>query len=232
MKDSQRIKGVRRQLKKNKMTAILLTDPANVSYTTNFSGHDSWCLVTNRNVYLITDSRYTEQAEKECTNCKIIERTGAMSKAVGGLLKKLTSIKIMAIEKSTSIAAFGAVKKNAKVKLKPLAGVVESVRMVKDATEIKAIKTAALIAVKALKKITAKIKPGISEYQLAALLDFQIRKLSATNSFETIVAFGANASRPHHQPTKRKLKKNDTVLIDFGARYKGYCSDITRCFTV
>ncbi len=64
------------------------------------------------------------------------------------------------------------------------------------------------------------------------MLDFQVRKLGATSSFETIVAFGPNASRPHHQPTTKKLKRQDTVLIDFGAKYKGYCSDITRCFAI
>ena len=192
MNDSQimkeRIKDVRRQLKKNKMTALLITDAANVSYITNFSGHDSWCLITNRNVYLITDSRYTEQAEKECLNCKIIERTDSMLQAAAGLLKRLTSIKIMAVEKSASIAVFQAIKKNTKVKLKPLAGVTESVRTIKDDAEIKAIKTAALIAAKALRQITAKIRPGVLENELAALLDFQIRKLGATNSFETITA--------------------------------------------
>jgi Xaa-Pro aminopeptidase len=67
---------------------------------------------------------------------------------------------------------------------------------------------------------------------LAGRLDFQIRKLGAVNSFETIVAFGPNASRPHHRPGNRKLKKNDCVLIDFGVRYKGYCCDLTRCFAV
>ena len=64
------------------------------------------------------------------------------------------------------------------------------------------------------------------------MLDLQIRKLGARNGFETIVAFGPNASRPHHQPSKRRLRKRDAVLIDFGAKYKGYCSDITRCFVV
>jgi len=64
------------------------------------------------------------------------------------------------------------------------------------------------------------------------MIDFQLRKSGATNSFETIVAFGPNASRPHHQPGKKKLRQKDTVLIDFGAKYKGYCSDITRCFAL
>jgi Xaa-Pro aminopeptidase len=76
------------------------------------------------------------------------------------------------------------------------------------------------------------IKPGMTENELAGLLDFQIRKLGGTNGFDTIVAFGPNASRPHHQPSRKILKRNDTVLIDFGAKYKGYCCDITRCFAV
>ncbi|MHC4153057.1 MAG: M24 family metallopeptidase, partial [Planctomycetota bacterium] len=61
-------------------------------------------------------------------------------------------------------------------------------------------------------------------------LDFEIRKMGAIISFDTIVAFGANSSRPHHQPGSKKLKKNDTILIDFGVKYKNYCCDITRCF--
>jgi Xaa-Pro aminopeptidase len=64
------------------------------------------------------------------------------------------------------------------------------------------------------------------------MLNFQMRKLGARDSFETIICFGPNASRPHHQPSKRKLRKKDTILIDFGAKYKGYCSDITRCFAI
>jgi Xaa-Pro aminopeptidase len=63
-------------------------------------------------------------------------------------------------------------------------------------------------------------------------VDFEIRKAGGNNSYETIVAFGPNASRPHHQPTSRKLRKNDTVLIDFGVRLNGYCCDLTRCFPV
>ena len=227
-----RIKQIRRRLGQNNANALLITNPANVSYVTNFSGDDSWSLITNRNVYFVTDSRYTEQAQTECLNCQIIERSESMSQAVAGLVDKLSSVKIMAVEKSITMAAFQAVKKKAKVKLEPVEGVVEFVRMTKDDSEIKNIKTAVSISGKALKQTLGKIKAGVSENELAAILDFHIRKLGATNSFETIVAFGANGSCPHHHPTNRKLKKNDSVLIDFGAKYKGYCSDITRCFTV
>jgi Xaa-Pro aminopeptidase len=136
----------------------------------------------------------------------------------------------VAAEDSVSMADFEQLKKTVKARFRTVAGIIETVRSIKDQSEIAAIKSAAAISAKALAQILPYIKPGITESELAGMLDFQIRKLGARNGFETIVAFGPNGSRPHHQPGKRKLKKKDAVLIDFGAKYNGYCSDITRCF--
>ena len=88
------------------------------------------------------------------------------------------------------------------------------------------------IAQKALAQALSDLRPGITESAFAGLLDYSVRRLGAIPAFDTIVAFGPNASRPHHRPTVRRLRSNDTVLIDFGARYQGYCSDITRSFVV
>jgi Xaa-Pro aminopeptidase len=226
----KRIKAIRRKLNENKIDCLIVTKPANVTYTTGFMGDDSWAVITKRAFYLLTDSRYTEQAEKECIGCGIIQRKDSLADALAKLFKKLKSVRTVAVEKTTSVAAFEALKKRLKLRLKAVSDIVETVRRTKDSSEIAAIKASALIAAKALKKTVGYIKPGVSESELAGRLDFEIRKLGARNSFETIIAFGPNASRPHHQPGKRKLKKIDTVLIDFGARYKGYCSDITRSF--
>ncbi len=228
----RRIKVIRYQLRKRQIKSLLVTKPANVTYTTGFSGDDSWALITDRAVYLLTDSRYIEQAQKECAGCRIVQRTDSLAKALAKLVKKLKSVQTVAVEKSTSLAAFEALKKHVKVRLKAVADIIESARSIKDKSEVAAISAAARIAAQALKQTLRYIKPGITENELAGRLDFQIRKVAASNSFETIVAFGPNASRPHHQPGRRKLKKNDTVLIDFGIRYKGYCCDITRCFVV
>ena len=228
----KRIKAIRRQLSGKKIDCLIVTKPANVTYTTGFSGDDSWAVITERVVCLVTDSRYTEQAQKECIGCGIIQRKDSLAEAVAKLLKKLKSVQTVAVEKSTSVADFEALKKHVKLRLKPTAGIIESVRRTKDSSEVAVIKAAALIAARALRQTRRYIKPGVTENELAGRLDFKIRKLGATNSFETIVAFGPNASRPHHQPSTRKLKNKDTVLIDFGARYKGYCSDITRSFAV
>ncbi len=228
----KRIRAIRRELKKNKIDCFLMTKPANVTYTTAFMGADSWAMITKNQVYLLTDSRYTEQAQKECRGCKIVERDVTLAKTVGAIVKKLKSIKSVTVEKSTTLADFEQLKKNVKTKIKSAANIIEPIRSIKDKSEITAIKKAASISARALKETLKFIKPGITESELTGMLNFQFRKLGATNAFDTIIAFGANASRPHHQPGQRKLKKTDTVLIDFGAKYEGYCSDITRCFIV
>lgn len=232
---TKRIKAIRREMGRKRINCLLVTRPANVTYTTNFSGDDSWVLIAPRAVYLLTDSRYTEQARKECVGCRIIQRTGPMAETVAKLVRKLKSVPAhsgIAVEKSTSLADFDALKKPVKTRLKTVAGLIEALRSSKDNSEIAAIKKAAQVAAKALKQSLQYVKPGITENELAGLLNLQMRKLGAANGFDTIVAFGSNASRPHHQPSKRKLKKKDTVLIDFGAKYNSYCCDVTRCFTV
>ena len=228
----RRIKAVRRQLNKEKMDCLIVTRPANVTYTTGFSGDYSWAVITHGSVYLLTDSRYVEQAAKECPACRIIQRVDSLTAAVGGLVKKLKSVETAAVEKSISLAGFGELKRQVRGRVKSVANVIEQIRSIKDGGEIAAIRKAAHIAAEALERTLRHIRPAITENELAGMLDFQIRKLAARNSFETIVAFGPNGSLPHHQPGARKLKNNDTVLIDFGVRYKNYCCDLTRCFVV
>jgi len=228
----KRLKVVRNRLKKSRIKSFLVTKPVNVTFVTGFSGDDSWALITDTAVYLLTDSRYTEQAAAQCPSCEIIQRRGTMVSALAQLLKQRKLLRTMAVENTISLDAFESLKKHTKVRLKIVPDLVESVRSIKDKTEVAAITAAARIAAKSLRQTLKYIKPGITENELAGWLDFQIRKANASNSFPTIVAFGPNASHPHHQPTRRKLRKNDTVLIDFGARYNGYCSDITRCFVV
>ena len=228
-----RVNSIRKTLFQKKFDCHIITKPSNVTYATGFSGDNSWALVTHNKDFFLTDSRYTEQAKSECCGCKIIERTNTLPKLAAKIINRSASLKNISIEDSTSIAAFGAVKKLLKnKKLKPGGKTIEPLREVKNSREIKNIEIAADIAANALKKAVKFIKPGITENQLAGRLDFIIRQAGSVNAFDTIVAFGANASMPHHRPTDKALKKNDTVLIDFGAKYNGYCCDITRCFTI
>jgi Xaa-Pro aminopeptidase len=221
---------IRRVINKKKINCLVLTKPANVTYATGFMGEDSWAVIAKGRVYLLTDSRYTEQAQGECPCCTIIQRTASLPETLAKLVKKLKSIRSITVEASASLDNFGQLRKTIKGRLKSAANIIETLRSIKDGSEVAAIKAAASIAAKALERTLPHIRPGVTENELAGMLDFQTRKLRATSSFETIVAFGPNASRPHHKPTAKKLKRKDTILIDFGAKYKGYCSDITRCF--
>lgn len=106
--------------------------------------------------------------------------------------------------------------------------IMESRRM-KNPDELNKIREAAKIGSEAFEKVVDKIKEGMTESELASELAYEMMKLGASEpSFSSIVAFGENASMPHYSPGDRKLKKNEFVLMDFGARYKRYCSDITR----
>jgi Xaa-Pro aminopeptidase len=227
-----RLRGIRAGIARLKADCLIATKPANVTYLTGFTGDDSWAVVLPGAVILVTDSRYSEQAAAQCRFCRIVERKEAMAKAIAELLRNRRGIKTAAVEKSISLANFQSLKKNLSCRLKAAEGIVESARRKKDNSEVSAIRAAAKIAARAFERVLRHVKPGLTENKLAGIVDFEIRKAGGTNSFETIVAFGPNASRPHHQPTSRKLRKNDTVLIDFGARHNGYCCDLTRCFPV
>jgi Xaa-Pro aminopeptidase len=226
----KRINAVRGQFKQNKIQAFLVVSVENVRYLTGFTGHDSWVLVLPRQAILITDSRYTEQAKDECAGCKIFERKGALTKAVADFVAKAGRVRAIGLEDECSVAIFNAVKKALKQKIVPVKNIVDNLRTIKTKEEIKLIEKSAGIAWQALRRTLPLVKVGMTEMELTAALEFNMKQLGAVPGFDTITCFGPNASRNHHQPGKRKLRKNDSILIDFGCKYNGYISDITRCF--
>jgi Xaa-Pro aminopeptidase len=228
----RRVGNTRDQMRKRHIDALILVKPANVTYLTGFSGEDSWAIVTKNAVYFLTDSRYTEQAQKECVGTTIVDRKDLIAPSAGKLVRKIRSAKALAVESSISVAMYKALRKSAGLPIKAVGNVIEGLRAVKDEEETATIRTAAAIAATAFKRAVRHAKPGVAESELAGILDLEMRRQGAKIGFETIIAFGPNASRPHHQPGSRKLAETDTVLIDFGARYQGYCCDITRSFVV
>ncbi|HBG27160.1 MAG: hypothetical protein A2Y10_17095 [Planctomycetes bacterium GWF2_41_51] len=228
----KRIQNVRQNFLSQKIDCLLIASPANISYLTGFMGEDSWLLVTGRTNILITDSRYTLQAEKQCPNSKIYVRKGRMTEAITEILKKYPDVRTAGIEDKIETGIYKTLKRKLPVLTKPVNHIVESAREIKDYLEISAIKKAAQISKTAMEKILKHIRIGMTETHIAAMLDYEIKKTGANPAFETIVAFGTNSAMPHHSPTLRKLKKIDTILFDFGAKFNGYCSDLTRCFAV
>jgi len=227
-----RIEKVRAKLTDSKNDALIVTNPSNVSYLSGFWGTDSWLIVTKDSNTLITDSRYTLQAKKQCRLCRIYERKLKMPETLAEIFKKERKIKTAAVEATVSLAVYNSLESKLPLKLRSVQNVVESIRQIKDACEVEKIRQAAAVAGTSLKKVLPQIKAGMTEKHVAALLDFEMKKAGAEPSFETNVSFGANSAMAHHRPSMQKLKKVDTILIDWGAKLDGYCSDITRCFAV
>lgn len=219
-------------LGKKKISAVMFTDCHDVTYLSGFTGHDSWLLAVKGRFTLITDSRYDQQAEKQCPDINVLCRTGPMSAAINQTISRYKNIRLLCVDDKCALSLFQSLKKNLNTRVKPVSGLLSGLREHKSDSEANKIKKAARTAFIALETALKQVRTGISETELAALIECEIKKHGAVPSFETIVAFGANAAMPHYQPGRRKLKKTDTILIDFGACCQGYCSDITRCYPV
>jgi Xaa-Pro aminopeptidase len=240
-----RHKAVRDAMKELKLDALLLTTPADLAYLTNFTGDDSIGVITDKNFYLVTDFRYKEQAELEAGWLETSMRDGKMADA---LSKALLDAKVHRVGFEANFTSFGqvdaldrAVKAAAKerkpktdeVELVPLQDVMTNIRKVKDDTEIDLIRKSVAVAEEAFNAIKDEIKAGLTENHLAGLLIMELRARGAqTTSFEPIVAAAANSSLPHYRPGETLVQRDQPLLFDWGAYYRGYCSDLTRTLMV
>lgn len=218
---NKRLEKLREEMKQRNVKVLLLTDFTNVGYITGFTGGDSFALITQRSQYILTDARFTEQAAKQAPAFAVITRKAEMIKEVGKLVKKHRIREISFEAAALSYDLFITYRKFLTgVKFNPEKPIVQKFRRIKDAGEIRTIRKAVRIAEGAMLNLRKKIRPGVSENDLAAELEYQMRQLGATKAaFETIVASGTNSSMPHAQCTGRKLGKNDVVTIDWGARF-------------
>ncbi|GAB4269499.1 MAG: Xaa-Pro peptidase family protein [Candidatus Rifleibacteriota bacterium] len=229
MNYSERIKKYQKLFKKD-CQAVLVTDSTNIRYLCGFSGSCGFLLVTSKDTYFFTDFRYQEQSAKEIGNAAKIEIFASNSVATVFKRVKACKIKKLGVERSLSIGAYELYKKEFDGgTLVPVEDYVRQIRQIKDAYEIKCLKKAFSIADKAFANLMEIIKPGMTEIEVAAHLEFFMKKGGSDEpSFATIIASGPNSSCPHAHPTNRKLKQGEMVKIDFGAVYKGYHSDMTR----
>lgn len=228
----QRIRKLREAIRRAGLDGLLIVDPKNVSYLTGFLGEDSWALVTGRQTVLLTDSRYIEQARQECPSCRIVLRKTTLSDSVAQVVDRGRGLRLLGVEPGISVELFGLLRKKVSARIKPVGGLTEGLRQIKDPREVRRICRAARAAWDALAEVLPRIRPGVSESAVAGMIEYAIRLRGMKSSFDPIVCFGPNGSRNHHQPGGRKLKINDTILIDFGAKWQGYICDLTRSFAV
>lgn len=224
---------LRTALQANEIDGILITSPYNRKYVSNFTGTAGVVLVTGTEAIFITDFRYMTQAAEQAVDFSIIEHSGAIEKEIAKQIEQL-NIKRLGFEaEHVTYEEFTQYEQLFSAKLIGIKQIVETIRVKKTDKEIAILREAASIADKAFDYILDVIKPGVREIDVANELEFYMRKLGATSSsFDMIVASGYRSALPHGVASEKKIQNGELVTLDFGALYKGYCSDITRTVAV
>lgn len=215
--------------------ALVLFNEANRFYYTSFASSFGCVIVLDDIKIFITDLRYATDAEKACKDCNVVTLSGnGLYEDIKIQLRALNVTKIGYESKSLSVDQFQQLK-NAlpEFEFSPADEEIALTQSVKNREEIDNIAKAEWITQKALINTYPKIKPGITEKTVSAEITYQMLLLGAESSaFDNIVCFGANSACPHHKPSDTRLDKNDIILIDIGAKYHGYCGDMTRSFCI
>lgn len=232
----QRVKAACDRLTRKRVRALLITNPRDIRYLTGFVGDDSWAVLTAKStaVTVLTDFRFQEQVQDEAPHVRVRVRKAGLSEELATLMKK-DRLRRLAIQPAhVTLAQRKAIaRKIGSGRLVQIDDGLLGQRAVKDAQEIAAIQRALKIQQEAFRRTVRRIKPGQTEQEIAAFLEYQMRLLGADGpSFPTIVAADANASLPHAVPGSRKVRRGGIVLIDWGARWRGYCSDLTRVVAI
>lgn len=211
--------------------ALLVSSWPNVSYLSGFKNDESWILVSPKKLIFITDSRYTEQAKREAKGFEVVERgTKSVTETVAGFARSMNASKV-GFESPIVTHAFsqGLYRHLGAERLKPVSNLVEALRLIKDESEIKLLRRAADIGVKGFHYVRHTVRPGMTEREVQGRLEYYMKSLGAEKpAFDLIIATGARASMPHCQTNDTKVLDNNVLLIDMGARYEGYHSDLTR----
>jgi Xaa-Pro aminopeptidase len=231
---ARRVEKLRAALLQAKSPALLVTNFADVSWLTGFEGDDSHAIVTPERVLLISDSRYEEQIAREAAWTTVVMRKKSIWEETARQIKRLKLRQLAVQSESLTLRGQSTLqqflrKANTKLKLKPVADAIITLRHIKDDHEIAITEEAIRIAEGAFEALRGQIKAGMTENDIAGRLGYEMRKRGALNSsFDSIVAAGPNGSLPHYRPGEVKLQADSPLLVDWGARYKGYCSDLTR----
>lgn len=215
--------------------ALIVTELPNVRYLTGFTGSAGMLAVSPTGALLTTDGRYrTQSAEQvDAARASVEISIGAVAAQRDAMRSFLSGARHVGLEADHVSWSDSRLWGELLGEVLPTSGQVESLREMKDAGEIDRIERAAAIADAALEEVLAMLSGGLTEAEFALALDTAMRRHGAESSaFETIVASGPNSAKPHHRPTERKIRDAEAVVVDFGATFEGYRSDMTRTFFV
>ena len=239
-----RVGQLRQSMAEEGIDALLVLIEENRRYISGFTGEDTGhdesagaLLITPNDLLLLTDSRYTQQAQNECPFFEVITYKKGLAKELPVLLPGLASgcPGRLGYEKQKmtceQLERIHEEMQKAGLSVEPVGTVdmVEKFRRIKSKTEIDAITSALYLAENAFSDLLEILVPGMTEREAAWALEKRMREAGAQSvSFPVIVAAGANAALPHATPGDAVIQKGQPVLFDWGARLNGYCSDTSR----
>jgi Xaa-Pro aminopeptidase len=233
-----RVDRLREGMSRLGLDAFLISQPESRRYLSGFTGHDhppmdsaGYLLITEAKLLLFTDGRTTEQAAQEAPEYEVIRIQEKLPITLSQIAPGLSASRLAfegnhltyrLYEETRTALGEG-------FTMVPTYNVVDTMRAVKDPDELEAIEEAVLLADKAFTHAVGVITAGMTEREMAWEIEAFMRKHGSEGvAFDTIVASGPNASRPHHIPGDRPLQTGEPIIIDWGAKVNGYCSDITR----
>jgi Xaa-Pro aminopeptidase len=236
--EHNRIKQLQNILIEKKIDAFLVTHPANIIYLTDFvtlapDEREAFVLVTHRNVYLFSDGRY-QNREHISFQFRLLTSANNLIKHLKDIVIK-ERIKTLGFEREDlKWGEYETITKQMPITLFPLDKIIMHLRMMKDAYERDCIEKACAVGDQSLQILIPHLKPGRTEKEIAFMLETIVRNGGYELSFDPIVAFDQNSAIPHYNTKTGEgiIKQNSIILIDYGVKYKGYCSDITRMFFV
>jgi len=231
---------LRAVIKEKRLDGFLVSTPENRRYLSGFTGSAGYLLITQKDAALATDFRYVEQAGQQAPDYRVV-RIGAGSDWFPKLISEAGVRRLGFESENVSVAMHQRLRQTLKgssggdkrVTLSATAGIVEELRAYKDQEEMQLLQRAIDISDQALNSVLPSIRAGLAEREVAWRLEVAMRELGAEGpSFDTIVAAGPNGALPHHRAGDRAIQEGEPVVIDMGALYQGYCSDLTRTIVV
>ena len=226
----QRMTALRGALLAQSLDALVVSQPENRRYLSGFTGSAGLLLITAELSLLLTDSRYVEQAARQAADFRVVQIANSDSRQLAALLEEC-QLKRVAFESGhLTVAHLRRWQDSApQVDWVSSEGLVESLRMVKQPDELQAIRTAAGLADEAFSHLINNLHPGVTERQVAWELEVYMRTHGASKvAFDLIVAAGSNGAMPHATVSDREIQPGEPIVIDLGAVFDGYHSDMTR----
>jgi len=232
----QRLDGLRAKLDEPSLDAILISNAENRRYLSGFAGLAGHLVVSRTEAVLATDFRYTEQAAAQAPGFRV-ERIASSLDWLPRIAAELGARRLGFEADAVTVADHARMRDAitessgaaAETELVRTAGITSGLRAVKEAVELELLGRAIEIGDQAFDEVSATLAPGVTEAEVAWRIEQAMRTRGAESvSFDMIVACGPSAALPHHRAGDDELREGETIVIDMGARYRGYCGDLTR----